>query len=130
MPGLYDPPDPPDLILSVRDLLANEVQDLLDGRSKFHVRVAVNILEIVARQLQAGPADEAAHQRRMSRLGFRDEAALAQAIRSGALDARYDEVAAAMREDVWDKVGVVNPGYRRPYNSPNTAREHVPSVDS
>jgi hypothetical protein len=123
MTSLHDQPDPKELIATVRQLLADEVLGTLEGRSRFKVRVAVNLLDIVARQLATGPDDEAAHRRRLEQLGFADDAALAGAIRSGELDHRYDEVAGAMRADVWDKVGVVNPRYRKPYQLPETARE-------
>jgi hypothetical protein len=41
------------------------------------------------------------------------DAELAAAIRSGALDARADEVRAAVRAAVADKLAVANPGYLR-----------------
>lgn len=123
MSRLHDPPDPPELLLSVREFLSGEALASLEGRQKFHMRVAINILEIVARQLEIGPANEAAHRARLAGLGFADDAALSRAIRAGALDDRYDEVAESVRQDVWDKVGVVNPHYRDPYRSPGTAKE-------
>jgi hypothetical protein len=42
------------------------------------------------------------------------DAELAAAIRSGALDWRAEDVRAAVRDTVADKLAVANPGYRRP----------------
>jgi hypothetical protein len=124
-PHLHDAPDPTELVLTVRDFLADEVLALVESRVRFHVRVSVNILDIVARQLASASSDEAAHRGRLAGLGFADDGELADAIRSGALDHRYSELAASVREDVWTKVGVVNPRYREPYESPGAAREVV-----
>jgi uncharacterized protein DUF6285 len=123
--SLHGSPDPTDLVQTVRDLLADEVLDAVDGRTRFHVRVAMNVLDIVGRQLAAAPDDENAHQERLLALGFADDAELAEAIRSGAMDGRYDELARLLREDLWAKVAVVNPGYRLPYDSPYGGRETI-----
>ncbi len=123
MPALHDSPDPQDLVQAVRDMLATEVLDLLNGPPRFHVRVAMNVLDIVQRQLASAPHDETAHRARLASLGFEEDTELADAIRSGELDDRYQELATLIRQDVWDKVAVVNPRYRLPYTSPETARE-------
>jgi hypothetical protein len=130
MSPLHDRPDPEDLVATVRRLLADEVIGGLEGRARFNLRVALNVLDIVARQLASEGDDEAAHRQRLDRVGFADDAALAAAIRSGELDDRYAEVAEAIRADVWAKVGVVNPRYREPYQSPDTARETLPTPPS
>jgi hypothetical protein len=123
--SLHDPPDPTDLVRTVRELLAREVLDAVGGRSQFHVRVAINVLDIVARQLAAAPDDERAHAERLRAMGFTDDSELAEAIRDGAMDDRYDELVKLLREDLWAKVAVVNPGYRLPYDSPQRARETI-----
>ena len=121
--GLHDPPDPTELVLSVRDLLADEVLELMEGRLWLRVRVAMNLLDIVARQLTNGPVDELEHRNRLSHLGFENDSELVEAIRTGALDDRYTVLSEVIRDDVWDKVGVANPRYREPYRSPKSARE-------
>ena len=57
-----------------------------EGGARFEARVARNALGIVERELRLGPAIAAAHAARLAGLGFADDAALAAAIRAGALD--------------------------------------------
>ncbi len=123
--GLNDSPDPPELVLAVRELLAREILDHLEGRVWFRVRIAMNLLDIVARELTSDLEDAEAHRQGLDRIGLDNDAALAEAIRSGALDDRYEEVANLLRDDVWHRVGVVNPRYRAPYDSARDARETV-----
>jgi hypothetical protein len=82
-----------------------------EGRVQFHTRVAVNVLNIVQRELETGPEQAAAHAARLRALGFDDDAALAAAIRNGELDDRYAEVKAAIKASVDDKLAVANPKY-------------------
>ncbi|MGH9112262.1 MAG: DUF6285 domain-containing protein, partial [Acidimicrobiales bacterium] len=53
----------------------------------------------------------AAHAERLAALGLSSEAELAAAIRSGRLDDRWDDVAAAVRATVADKLAVASPDY-------------------
>lgn len=107
----HDRPTASELVQAVEDLLRHEVMDAVDGRVRFHVRVAANALAIVIRQMALADDQEAEHGKRLARLGVRDDAELAGAIRSGALDDRYDEVLSAVRAAVSDKLAVANPRY-------------------
>jgi hypothetical protein len=78
---------------------------------RFHARVAGRALAVVERELAAGDAPARAHAERLAALGYRSEAELAAAVRSGALDDRWDEVAAAVRATVADKLAIANPTY-------------------
>lgn len=111
MSAPHDVPSAAELVTAVREFLEGEVLPEAEGRRAYHLRVAVNALGMVERELALGPAQEAAHGERLARLGVRDEAELAAAIRSGRLDDRYEEVVAAVRETVRDKLLVANPGY-------------------
>ena len=52
-------PTAEELLEAVGTFLADEVLPTLEGRLRFHVRVAVNVLETVRRELRDGPiADE------------------------------------------------------------------------
>jgi hypothetical protein len=95
----------------VREFLEAEVLPVTEGRVRFHVRVATNVVAMVARELVLGPDQAAAHAARLEHLGVHSDAELAASIRSGALDARADEVRAAVRATVRDKLAVANPGY-------------------
>ena len=107
----HDVPSAADLLTAVERFLRDEVVPVTDGRLSFHVRVAANVVGIVGRQLALGPAQAEAHAARLATLGVDSEAELADAIRSGALDARLDEVRAVVRETVADKLAVAHPGY-------------------
>src|SRR5947207_14838141 len=88
----HDVPSAAELVEAVREFLERDVMDATEGRVHFHTRVAVNALKMVERELALGAAPEAAHGAGLERLGVADEAGLAAAIRSGALDDRRSEV--------------------------------------
>jgi hypothetical protein len=111
--GPHDAPDAAQLLEAVREFLAGDVMAATEGRVRFHSRVAANVVAIVERELALGPGQAVALKARLERLGVADEAELARAIRSGALDDRYAEVAAVVRATVLDKLAVANPGYVR-----------------
>ena len=57
------------------------------------------------------PAFAAAHAERLADLGFGDDAALAAALRSGALDGEWEAVAPALAASARDQLLVANPAY-------------------
>jgi hypothetical protein len=105
----HDRPDASSLIDAVRAFLADEVATGEDERLRFHALVAASVLTIAQRELLLKDDHGAAHRRRLETLGCRDEAELAEAIRDGRLDHRFDEVTAAVRDTVTDKLLVANP---------------------
>jgi hypothetical protein len=107
----HDVPTAIELVEAVREFLEKDVMAVTEGRVQFHTRVAVNVLGMVARELELGPAQAAAHRAALQRLGVADEAALAAAIRAGTLDDRRAEVLDVLRETVRAKLEVSNPGY-------------------
>lgn len=112
MPEPHDAPDALGLLEAVREFIERDVLAATEGRVQFHARVAVNVLGMLEREWQLGPAQAAAHREGLDRLGFADEAALAQAIRSGRIgDDRLDAVTAFVRQTVRDKLLVANPRY-------------------
>ncbi len=110
-PGAHDAPSAPQLVEAVREFLERDVLGATSGRVQFHTRVAINVLGMVQRELDAGPAMVAAHRRRLADLGFADDAALAAAIRNGDVDDRLATITAAVVAAVADKLAVANPGY-------------------
>src|SRR5437660_12627214 len=97
---LHDMPDAAGLVEAVREFLERDVMAATEGRVQFHTRVAVNVLGMVQRELDLGPAQAAAHAAALARLGLSSEAELARAIREGRLDDRADEVVAVLRQTV------------------------------
>jgi fructose 1,6-bisphosphatase len=107
----HDAPSAGELIESVREWLEREVMAATEGRLQYHTRVAINALSIVERELVLAEAHDAAHLDRLQVLGVADDAELAVAIRSGALDDRIDEVRDLVWQSVRDKLAVANPKY-------------------
>jgi hypothetical protein len=107
----HDVPTAAQLVEAVREFLEGDVSPATEGRVRFHARVAANVCAIVERELALGPAQAEASAARLASLGVVDEAGRAAAIRRGDLDDRYDEVVAAVRETVRDKLLVANPRY-------------------
>ena len=110
MTGLHGRPTAAELVEAVRELLEGTV--LPDGiaAGAFPVRVAVNALRVVERELAAGGEDVRRHAERLTALGYRDDGELAAALRAGDVPPeRLAEVRAAVRASVEDKVRVANP---------------------
>jgi hypothetical protein len=111
MTAPHDAPTAAQLVEAVRELLEGDVVAATAGRVQFHVRVAANVLGMVERELATGAELASAHTDRLGALGVASDAELAAAIRSGALDDRWDEVVTAVRATVADKLSVANPRY-------------------
>jgi hypothetical protein len=77
---LHTYPDAADLLDAAIEFLAGLA---VADEHAFHLRVALNALGIVRRELESGAEDEAAHRERLAELGFTDDADLASALRAG-----------------------------------------------
>ena len=111
MTAPHDAPTAAELVEAVREFLERDVMPAVDGQIRFHARVAARVLAMVERELELGPGQAEEHAARLEGLGVRDEAELAAAVRSGALDGRLGEVVGAIRETVRAKLAVADPGY-------------------
>ena len=128
---MQDRPSVGELLAAVRAFLEDDVVPVLDGRRRFHARVAANVLAIVGRELAAEEATLAAEWRRLAKLlghaaetlpsqreDVRDAVrvwttALAERIRRGEADGAPFSAAvrAHVRETVREKLRVANPEY-------------------
>jgi hypothetical protein len=99
------------LVEAVREFLERDVMTNTEGRVQFHTRVAINALKMVERELATGEAHADEHAARLATLGVHSEKELCDAIASGALDDRLDEVVAVVRATVADKLAVAHPDY-------------------
>jgi hypothetical protein len=107
---LHGRPTAGELVEAVRALLEGSV--LADGApaGAFQVRVAVNALKVVERELAAAGEDVRRHRERLTALGFADDAELARALRRGELPAdQLPEVRAWVLASVEDKLRVATP---------------------
>ncbi len=110
-PGMFGRPTAAELVEAVREYVDGDVRPATEGRVRFHGLVASNVLAVVQRELELGPAMAATQVRRLGGLGVGSEADLADAIRVGRFEGRTDEVMAVVAETVVDKLRVANPDY-------------------
>ena len=110
------PPDRPTASEPVQAVPEWMEQDLMKGvepRLVFHLRVAMNMLDIVDRALQLGAPMEERHAQVLQGLGVANDTELAKKIRAGDFDEDVSSLLAALRPVVEDKVRVANPKYLR-----------------
>jgi aminoglycoside phosphotransferase (APT) family kinase protein len=103
-------PTAAELVEAVGEYLNDVMEGSGDG-ARFGARVARNALGIAERELRLGPALASAHAARLAGLGFTDDAALATALRSGALDAGWEAIAPVLAASARDQLLVANPSY-------------------
>ena len=106
----HDAPSSTELVEAVREWVES-LAETGEPPPRFHALVARNMLAMVERELQLGPAHGVAHAVRLEQLGVGDDAELAAAIRNGDLDGRLDEVRDLVWASVRDKLAVANPRY-------------------
>ena len=111
---IYGSPTASELIESVVEFLEKDVAGALSGRPRFHLRVAVNALNIVRRQLERSDDDMRLHAAALASLGVRSEVELASAIRRGDLDDSY-RLRGVLRTLVTARLRVNNPTYLETY---------------
>ncbi len=75
----------------------------------FEARVVRNVLLIVERELDLGPAAAFAHRQRLAGFGATDDRELAAAIRSGEHDARFAELCDVLLKSAEDRLRINNP---------------------
>ena len=114
-----------ELARAVREFLEEELMPASEDRLRFLMRVATRAVGQLERELELGPELERAHTARLARLGMRDDAELCEAIRSGSLDERMDEVLAAMRGRVVDRLRVANPRWLLPEDAAQAKEEQA-----
>ena len=111
MTAPHDRPTATELLEALHELMERDLLPGVNGRLQFHTRVAINMIDIVRRELELGPDQETRHQEVLSLFGMSDDAELAAAIRSGEFDSDLVDVLNRLRPVVEDKVRVANPRY-------------------
>ncbi|MGB3302014.1 DUF6285 domain-containing protein [Gordonia sp. (in: high G+C Gram-positive bacteria)] len=107
--AFYNSPTAAELVDAVREFLQDQVLDATSGSVGFHVRVAINALSIVHRELTASDDAPDNYRREIAALGYPDSAAFAEAIAAGDLDDRSSELNALLTRAVAAKLQVDNP---------------------
>ena len=114
---MQDEPTPEELIKAVADFLRNDIAPGISGHSAFKLRVAINALDLVARQLALEEASDAAEVARLSQLlgmqGALGELnrALAERIAKGELDLQTPGLSEHLWQTTLAKLAVDQPNY-------------------
>lgn len=114
---MQDEPTPEELIKAVADFLRNDIAPLITGHHAFKLRVSINALDLVGRQLKLEQGSNAAEAARLSEIlamrGSLPELnrVLAERIASGEIDLQTPEVAEHLWRTTMDKLAVDQPNY-------------------
>lgn len=114
---MQDEPTPIELTKAVADFLRNEITPLISGHQAFKLRVAINILDLVTRQLTQEEGSDAKEVERLrALLGVEDSIselnrALAERIAKGEVDLATPGLAEHLWQTTMDKLAVDQPNY-------------------
>jgi hypothetical protein len=114
---MQDEPTLTELIKAVADFLRNELTPVISGHSAFKLRVAINVLDLVTRQLTLEQGSDAAEVARLAQLlgmqGSLGELnrALADLIAKGEADLQTPGLAGHLWQTTMDKLAVDQPNY-------------------
>jgi len=114
---MQDEPTPTELTKAVADFLRNDIAPLISGHNAFKLRVAVNALDLVTRQLTLEAGSDAAEAARLARLlGIEGpliglNRALSDKIAKGELDLETPGLAEHLWQTTMDKLAVDQPNY-------------------
>ena len=114
---MQDEPTPIELTKSVADFLRSDITPLISGHQAFKLRVAINILDLVTRQLTREEGSDAAEVERLRALLGEDGSvmelnrALAERIARGDIDMATPGLAEHLWATTMDKLAVDQPNY-------------------
>lgn len=114
---MQDEPTPIELTRAVADFLRNDITPLISGHQAFKLRVAINILDLVARQLTQEEGSDAKEVERLRALLGMDGSitelnrALAERIATGEVDLATPGLAEHLWATTMDKLAVDQPNY-------------------
>ncbi len=114
---MQDEPTPTELAKAVADFLRNDIAPAISGHSGFKLRVAINALDLVVRQLTLERDSDAAEAARLKQLLGLDGSvmelnrALAEKIASGEVDLNTPGLKEHLWQTTMEKLAVDQPGY-------------------
>ena len=114
---MQDEPTQEELIKAVADFLRNDIAPGITGHNAFKLRVGINALDLVARQLKLEEAGDAAEIGRLKQLLGADGSltelnrALADRIAKGEVDLQTPGLADHLWQTTMDKLAVDQPNY-------------------
>lgn len=118
---MQNTPTPDELLELVARYLTDVAMPLLPPAAAFHARVAANVLQVVRRQVELAPRQDAAELVRLAALGMTADAAaadlpaanaaLARAIADGRIDSTDPALLAHLWQSTFERLAVDQPGY-------------------
>jgi hypothetical protein len=114
---MQDEPTPEELIKAVADFLRNDIAPVISGHNAFKLRVAINALDLVTRQLELEDGSDGAELAGLSRLlgmqGSLGELnrALADRIAKGDVDLQTPGLSQHLWQTTMAKLAVDQPNY-------------------
>ena len=114
---MQDEPTPTELIKAVADFLRNDIAPAISGHNAFKLRVSINALDLVTRQLALEQGSDAAEAARLAQLlgnqGSLGELnrALAERIATGEVDLQTPGLAEHLWQTTMAKLAVDQPNY-------------------
>jgi hypothetical protein len=114
---MQDEPTPIELIKAVADFLRNEITPAIKGHNAFKLRVGINALDLVTRQLTLADDGDAAEHIRLKQLLGADGSlhelnrALSDKIAKGEVDLQTPGLSEHLWQTTMDKLAVDQPNY-------------------
>ena len=114
---MQDEPTPVELMKAVADFLRDDITPMISGHNAFKLRVAINMLDLVTRQLTLEQGSDAAEAARLSHLlGMQGSLidlnrALAGKIAEGEFDLQTPGLSEHLWQTTMDKLAVDQPNY-------------------
>src|ERR1700722_5207101 len=114
---MQDEPTPEELIKAVADFLRNDIAPVISGHNAFKLRVAINALDLVTRQLALEEGSDAAELAGLSRLlGMQGSLGelnrvLAERIAEGEVDLQTPGLSEHLWQTTMAKLAVDQPNY-------------------
>jgi hypothetical protein len=114
---MQDEPTPIELTKAVTDFLRNDITPVISGHNAFKLRVAINMLDLVTRQLTFAQGSDAAEAARLEQLlGIKGSLmdlnrALADKIGKGEVDLQMPGLPEHLWRTTMDKLAVDQPNY-------------------
>jgi hypothetical protein len=114
---MQDEPTPIELTKAVADFLRNDITALISGHNAFKLRVAINILDLVTRQLTLEEGSDAAEADRLAKLLGAEGSlielnrALAEKIAKGEVDLATPGLSEHLWQTTLAKLAVDQPNY-------------------
>ena len=114
---MQDEPTPTELVKAVADFLRNDIAPVIKGHNAFKLRVGINALDLVTRQLTLEQGSDATETARLKQLLGSDGSlvelnrALSEKIAKGELDLQTPGLKEHLWQTTMDKLAVDQPNY-------------------